>query len=273
MRHTTIAALNRYIKQPANFRVRYLLAGIALAAFIHIAASASAATITLQQGLNSYVHQDAFVRADVTSAGMSNAGAANNSSRTLAGSVGAPSNPTGPLRAIFSFPLTDIPVGSTINSVQFRIGSDPDTGTSSNADFTAELRTISTSFNEATATWNNTFASGMTMGGTVLSSTLINPEGALTVRTFATSPDLVAAMQSAVDASQPFNFAVVAQAAVETGAARVVFRMGSNTSTAVETLRPTLDIDYTPPVPEPCATTLALIALCCSLPGLRSARA
>jgi hypothetical protein len=160
-----------------------------------------------------------------------------------------------------------------INSVTFSIGRDPDTGNSINADFTTELRTISTSFVGSTATWNNTFGGGMILGSTVLSSTTMNPEGPLSIHTFASSLDLVAAVQSALDGSQPFNFAVVAQPAVETGASRVIFRMGRSTSllNPTDPQRPTLEIDYTV-VPEPSAAALIGLAIGWSMCGIRSRR-
>lgn len=248
-----LVTLRRFVYPQRSVCELWVIA-LVFSASLQLADDTFAAIITLQQGLSGYTHQDATVRTDGTSANVTN-----NTTRTLTGSVGAGS-PPGPLRAIFSFPMTGVPSNAVVNSATFHIGRDPDTGNSVSGSYTVDLRTISTSFNEVTATWNNTFAAGMTLGGAALSSTTMNPEGALAIHTFSSTPSLVSAVQASLDASLPFNFALVAQAAVETGTSRVIFRLGSNSSNLnlVDPLRPTLDIDYTV-VPEPDSAFLLLL--------------
>lgn len=230
--------------QPAiGLYVAMLLVGVGVA---------RAEVVTFQQGVNGYTHQDATVRNDPT-----NINAPNNTTRVLLGTL---INNSGVLRALFSFPLPGIAPGSVINSVKLTMGQDPDTGTSEDAEFTVEMRTISRSFFEGTGamgtggdTWNTTFGATqnpMTLGTTVLTSAVLNPETpGNTMHDFVSTPALVAAVQAAVNASQPFNFALVGSEAVENGTAtRKIFRLGSNTSSPTTTppnpIPPLLEINF-----------------------------
>jgi hypothetical protein len=181
----------------------------------------------------------------------------------------------GALRGLYSYPLTGvdggIPAGATINSVEFRVVQiEADTPASQDGDIAVELRAISESFSQGTgvidpvggATWNNTFGATMTLGATVLSSALMNPEPPVIPlpadpltwvhTTFPTSESLVAAVQAQLDANQPFNFALVFPSSEETSGVRKIIRTASNTelTTTVEN-RPQLIIDYTAPAGLP----------------------
>lgn len=227
---------------------------------------ASADVVSLQQNGGGYTHQDTFVRND----GAVNSNGNNNSqSRILTGALGNGSV----IRAIFSFPLTGIPSGATINSVTFGIHLGEEDGASINTVRTMELQSISESFTQTTATWNNTFGASMALGGTVLSSTTMAPRFTLPMGgypkpsyTFATSTSLVSAVQSSLNLSQPFNFAIVAQSAVEAGSERAIFRIVSNNSTMAADIpyRPMLTINYTA-VPE--ASSFALFSVIASAVG------
>ena len=146
----------------------------------------------------------------------------------------------------------------------FSIYQEADTSVSVAGNYTVELRSVSQSFDETTATWSNTFNGGMTLGGSALSSLTMDPEvAAITQHTFASSSALVALVQSAADGAQAVNLALLVPS-VENGGSRVVMRFGAdNSSFPLETSRPALTVDYTP-VPEPVSLTmLGLGALIC----------
>lgn len=255
---------------------------VAVATVLQVSGNVQAGTIiTLQSGVSptgTYQTQDAHVRNDGT-----NVATTDNNSRILFGAVA-----TGALRGLYSFPLSDIPAGATINSVEFHV-MQVDTDASSQAgDLTVELRSVSQSFAEGApvtgvggSNWNNTFGGSMTLGGSILSSATMNPRPATlpvpaTPSTwidtaFATSPGLVAAVQAQLDASQPFNFALVVPSNIETGGVRRFLRTPSNSEASTTTAnRPRLIIDYTASiVPEPNAAALVVLALVLPLLGVR----
>lgn len=260
--------------------IQWLVLAAAVMTFLQLAGSVQAGTIvTLQSGVSpsgTYQTQDAHVRNDGA-----NVATTDNNTRILFGAVA-----TGALRGLYSFPLSDIPAGSTINSVEFHV-MQIDTDASSQAgNLTVELRSVSQSFSEGAAVtgaggsnWNNTFGAAMTLGGSILSSATMNPRPAtLPVpatpstwidTTFTTSASLVAAVQAQLDASQPFNFSLVVPANIESGGIRRFMRTPSNSEAATTTAnRPRLIIDYTS-VPEPNVAALAAIALVLPLLGLR----
>jgi len=249
---------------------------------VQLAGSVRAGTIvTLQSGVSpsgTYQTQDAHVRNDGT-----NVATTDNNTRILFGAVA-----TGALRGLYSFPLSDIPAGATINAVEFHV-MQIDTDASSQAgNLTVELRSVSHGFAEGApvtgadgSNWNNTFGAAMTLGSSILSSATMNPRPAtLPVpatpstwidTTFATSSGLVAAVQAQLAASQPFNFSLVLQSNIETGGVRRFLRTPSNSEASTITdNRPRLIIDYTPAiVPEPSAAALTVLALVLPLLGVR----
>lgn len=255
---------NREFELPRRYGWQLLLTLVAVTAYyISSASIAWADSVTLQSGVSpagTYQTQDAHVRNDT-----GNLGKTDNNTRILFGAL-----PTGALRGLFSYPLTGfeggIPTGATINSVEFQIVQvDIDTNAANvAAEYAFELRTISESFAQGTgvldppngSSWNNTFGATMTLGGTVLTSALMNTKPEVIPiqtdsstwinTTFATSPTLVAAVQAQLNANQPFNFALVAPAAVETSGIRSFIRVPSNTElTTTAENRPRLIIDYT----------------------------
>lgn len=261
--------------------VRRLALVAAVTTFLSLAGGVRAGTIvTLQSGVSpaaTYQTQDAHVRNDGA-----NVATTDNNTRILFGAVA-----TGALRGLYSFPLSDIPAGSTINSVEFHVMQVDTDANSQAGDLTVELRSVSQSFSEGAAVtgaggsnWNNTFGAAMTLGGSILSSATMNPRPAtLPVTTtpstwidtaFTTSAGLVAAVQAQLDASQPFNFSLVVPASIETGGVRRFMRTPSNSeATTTMANRPRLIIDYTPAVPEPIAAALAALALVLPLIGVR----
>lgn len=227
---------------------------VVLAATLGVLAASTtthASVITFKQVSSGYQHDDAFVnQATPTATG--------NTTRILSGRTLGP--PAGDIRLLFSFPLTGIPALSTIDSVTLTLTQEADTGTSVDANYTVELRSISEGFTEATATWNNTFGGTMTLGSTALSSLSLNPEtiGA-NPKTFASSTSWVALTQAAFNANQPLNFAMVVPS-VEGGLDRVMMRFYSSdqTNPTDETRAPILTVNYTE-IPEP--ASLGLLGL------------
>jgi hypothetical protein len=169
------------------------------------------------------------------------------------------------LRGLYSYPLTGIPSGATINSVEFHVMQvDSDAPASTAGPVAIELRSISESFSQGTgvldppdgSSWNNTFGATMTLGSTVLTSAMMDakPETVPVTgtpstwieTTFATSASLVAAVQAQLNASQPFNFALVLPSSLETSGERRIFRTPSNTEVNTGLVnRPRLIIDFT----------------------------
>jgi hypothetical protein len=261
--------------------IQWLALAAAVIMIVQLAGNARAGTIlTLQSGVSpsgTYQTQDAHVRNDGT-----NVATTDNNTRILFGAVA-----TGALRGLYSFPLSDIPAGATINSVEFHVMQVDTDANSQAGNLTVELRSVSQSFSEGAAVtgaggsnWNNTFGAAMTLGGSILSSATMNPRPATlpvpaTPSTwidtaFTTSSGLVAAVQTQLDASQPFNFTLVVPSSIETGGIRRFMRTPSNSEAATTTAnRPKLIIDYTPAVPEPSAAALAVLALALSLLGVR----
>lgn len=209
---------------------------------------AAADVIAFEEGVSptsGYTHQLATVRND---AGKDTS--PNNTVRALAGTVG-----DGALRSIFSFDIAAIPDGATVDSVTFEIYQEDDTGTSVAGAYAVELRTISSSFSENTATWANTFGSGTTLGSETLSTLVMDPEVAATTHhTFASSAAFVTAVQDAIDSDSAFNFALVVPA-VENQGSRVVMRFGAeDADTDLDLLVPVLTVNYS--VPEPGAIAI-----------------
>jgi hypothetical protein len=94
----------------------------------------------------------------------------------------------------------------------------------------------------------------MTLGSTVLSSAMMDADPGFPTpvapvdTTFATSVDLVAAVQAQLNASQSFNFSLVLTPSYETSSLRRIFRTTSNSDTSATLAnRPRLIIDYTAP--------------------------
>jgi hypothetical protein len=210
--------------------------------------------VTYVQGgspTTAYTHQDAGVRNDG-----SNTGTPNNTPRVLVGGQTGSS-----FRGLFSFDLQGIPTGATIDSVSLQLRYEADTGTSGTAAIPVELRSLSGSFNEATATWSNTFGnSSLAIGTSPLASLTIAPDGVSTQNvTFVSTSAFVNGVQAALDNGSPFNFAMVAPTA-EGQTARNIFRFFSNGETVAN--RPRLAINFTATaVPEPGSMALATCGL------------
>jgi hypothetical protein len=189
-----------------------------------------------------------------------------NNTRIVFGSLQASVGEGKSVRGLFSYPLTDIPSGSTINSVEFHVVQlEYDSPASENGPVPVELRAVSQSFSEGTnvmgsggSNWNNTFGATMTLGGAVLTSAMLDADPGSPVpatpidTTFASSAGFVAAVQTQLSAGQPFNFALVLPPSYETSSVRRIFRTTSNSDlTAAMANRPRLIIDYTAPLGVP----------------------
>lgn len=231
--------------------------------------TSTAAVITFQQGVNpsgSYTGGASTYIRSGTSATVNNNGASTN---LIIGAVPAAGNPL--IRGLFSYDLSLIPAGATINSVTASLTPYQADGSSLNANFTLNLQQLSTPFVESQATWNNAATStlwttpGGDFSGTALSSIVLNPV-TLTpnvTRTFNSSAGFVSAVQSSLDASQPFQF-IVKMANESPGGRAVFFFVDDENSGAIGTsaMRPSLTVDYTP-VPEPNPVGMVLCGLVC----------
>ncbi|MBX3435532.1 MAG: hypothetical protein KF847_19620 [Pirellulales bacterium] len=242
-----------------------LAVGIAVAAAAAPWHECRATLVTLQSGVSpsgTYQTQDAHVRND-------NLTQTDNNTRILVASLSG-ANAGKSLRGLFSYPLTDIPAGATINSVTFRVmqvdGEFTSTGggganNNTGGDVTVEMHSISQSFSQGTgvagiggANWNNTFGGSMTLGPVLSSATMnaIPPSlptqsnSASWVTTdFNSTLSLVGAVQAQLNAGQPFNFALTLTAADEVSGLRRLIRMPSNTEVTTGLAnRPALIIDY-----------------------------
>lgn len=266
----TILFPSSVLRRPARCAIHWLAIVVAVATFVQPSGNTWADMVVLQSGISpsgTYQTQDAHVRSDQITT-------TDNNTRILFGYL-----PTGVFRGLYSYPLTDIPAGATINSVEFHVMQiDTDTNAAAvGGNFTVELRTISQSFSQGGGVnWDNTFGSNgsMTLGGTVLSSTTMNPKPAvlpvLTTpstwieHTFATSSSLVAAVQTQLTANQPFNFALVASPEPMSSGIRSFIRTASNSDASASNVnRPWLIIDYTvSSVPEASSFAFFSIAMC-----------
>jgi len=232
-----------------------------------------AALITLQSGVSpsiAYQTQDAHVRND-------NLAQTDNNTRIVFGSLAGASAGKS-LRGLYSYPLTDIPAGATIDSVTFTVVQvDADSPASTGGDVTVELRSVSQGFSQGTGTggtgganWNNTFGAAMTLSAAPLSVATMNPNPLVVpaqatpstwiTTTFPSTPDFVAAVQSQLDANLPFNFSLLLPptASGEGSGVRRVFRTPSNSEVGTGAgNRPILTINYT--VPEPTAIICILM--------------
>lgn len=255
---------NRDAELSRRYGLWFVLLAIAAAAPILLSTHARADVVTLQSGVgptDAYRTQDAHVRND-------NLTKTDNNTRIVFGSLVGTPGAGKSLRGLYSYPLTGfdggIPAGATINSVEFHVMQvDSDAPASTAGPVSIELRSISESFLQGTgvldppdgSSWNNTFGATMTLGSTILTSALMDakpetvpvtgtPETWIET-TFATSPDLVAAVQAQLNASQPFNFSLVLPSNLETSGERRIFRTPSNTEVNTGLVnRPLLIIDY-----------------------------
>lgn len=261
--HPMILEMKRESESTRRFGCRPMLAVVAVTMSLLAAGNARADVVTFQSGVSptdAYRTQDAHVRND-------NLTKTDNNTRIVFGSlVGTPGEGKS-LRGLYSYPLTGIPSGATINSVEFRVMQvDSDAPASAAGPVSVELRSISEGFSQGTgvldppdgSSWNNTFGATMSLGGTILSSAMMDAKPAtLPVTgtpatwietTFATSESLVAAVQAQLNASQPFNFALVLPTSLETSGERRIFRTPSNTEVSTGLVnRPRLIVGYTAP--------------------------
>jgi hypothetical protein len=261
--------IHRDIQLTRRYGCQIALFAIAVAVSVQISTHARADVVTLQSGVSpadTYRTQDAHVRND-------NLPKTDNNTRIVFGSLVGTPGAGKSLRGLYSYPLTGfdggIPAGATINSVEFHVMQvDSDAPASTAGPISIELRSISESFLQGTgvldppdgASWNNTFGATMTLGSTILTSATMDAKPATVPvtgapetwieTTFATSPDLVAAVQAQLNASQPFNFSLVLPTSFETSGERRIFRTPSNTEVNTGLVnRPRLIIDYTVSTP------------------------
>lgn len=272
---------------------KLLALGVAVAATAAPWSFCHATVVTLQSGISpsgTYQTQDAHVRNNPSTGGNTGVNQADNNTRIVFGSLATTSGVNPAIRGLFSYPLTGIPSGATINSVSFTvIQVDADSPASVGGPLTVELHSISRSFTEGTgnptnptggSTWNNTFADAgnpMALGSTLATATM-NPDpidsGGVTpvtgssstwiTTTFGSTLSLVNAVQTQLNANQPFNFALTLTAADEVSGVRKIFRVPSNseqnfngTIGTLTTNRPALIIDYTA-IPE--ASSLLMVS-------------
>ncbi|MCB1132921.1 MAG: hypothetical protein KDN05_17490, partial [Verrucomicrobiae bacterium] len=198
---------------------------------------ATPAEITFREGVGGYSHAATFIRADSRSW---NSGARD---QILVGKlIGG-----NPLRAVFSFPLTGIPAGVTVNHVTLDLWTDAGAGTGTVG--ALELRKLSGTPVEGTGTGTNS-ADGAGTGATwlrrtdslawtsaggdfettVLSTVPGFPATATNVRkTFPSTSSLVSAFQDASGSGQPLNLMVISPGS-ESGEGSLFTRISSDDS-------------------------------------------
>ncbi len=152
-------------------------------------------------------------------------------------------------RGLFSFDLSALPDGATLGNVSFTLTINfPDSGSGSTL-IPLELHLLTSSFNEATVTWNTQPANT-----TLLSSLSIAPTSVTNGQTITwnSTPAFLAAAQAAADANGTLNFALrLADANEAAATTRNIFFFDSN-DTAAGSTRPLLTVMAV--VPEPSAS-------------------
>lgn len=216
------------------------------------ASSSFAVTSTLTSTSNNYIRNDATTT--------------NNGSATTV-TAGRLSTDPGTVRTLFATSLSGLPAGATITSVTFNLtraglGSTASTGGTVNL----ELYQLTRAFVEASSTWQSYGTGNWTTPGgdfsTLLGTAASDPTVGTGILSFASTPALVAAVQSAYNASTNFSMLMKLENSAESVAVQREFIFYSDDYTTSAD-RPKLIVEYTV-VPEPASALLAAagLALC-----------
>lgn len=235
--------------------------------FLATASVSEAATVILRQGSTPTTDYE------IGNAGIREDNPNGNYGASPSGTAGRLTGPTGSrLRSVFSYSLSAIPAGATIDSISMFLRGEKDDPDSVTGQFVFDLHALSGSFVEGTSnngntsigfvTWNNRTTStgwgtpGGTFSSTVLSSINVNSEENAGVNyTFQSSSDFVAAAQLALDGGTPL--ALLLKLSDETLTGRRIFFYDTDDATVIAN-RPALVINYT--IPEPATAMLAALA-------------
>lgn len=222
--------------------------------FVGTLSATSADTLILRDNLNSYTGQtDTGIRSDQAT------GTPTGATTPVGYTAGAVK-----LSDLFSFNLSTLPTGATINSISLTLTTaSADASTDNNV--TLGLYATTKTFVISQATWNlaSTGNSWTTPGGDYSSSTLLSslttdPTTALagTALSFSSSSAFVSTAQAALDGGTALQFLLTVDPSTLTPGARAIFQLATDNYTGTATYLPTLTIDYTA-VPEPTSLTLA----------------
>lgn len=217
-----------------------------------IALSRAQSTVSLREGVDGYQHVGALIRADSTS---QNSGARD---QLIIGKT------SGAVRAVFSFGLSSIPSGSTVTSATLSVWTDAQSSTAVGTVGTLELHRLTGTPVEGTGTTSGGAGTGVTWlsrdgqtgighswttaGGDYDAAILSSVPGFNTLtpnvqKTFASTPDLVAALQSALDQGQSLNLLALSPT-TEAGSSSAYTRLSSDDSTD-NAQRPLLTVTFT----------------------------
>lgn len=174
--------------------------------------------------------------------------------------VGGNPGARGNLRGALAFDLSHIPAGSTIHSVSLTLNGNLVVGSGGTyLDF--ELFSLDGDLVETEATWNRASVGdewttpGGDFGGLSL-STLFG-QNTTGLKEFVSTIAFVEAAQEALDADQPLSMMLTALGAENLSESWYMrFTSDDNANLA---LRPTLNLQYTAPIPEPAAASLLLL--------------
>lgn len=233
-------------------RLFRLIAASALAIVAAAAFCRAQSTVSLREGSDGYQHVGALIRADSTS---QNSGARD---QLIIGKTG------GALRAVFSFGLSSIPPGSTVTSATLSLWTDAQSSTAVGTVGTLELHRLTATPVEGTGTTSGGAGTGVTWlsrdgqtgsghawstaGGDYDATILSSVPGFNTLtpnvqKNFASTPDLVAALQSALDQGQSLNLLALSPT-TEAGSSSAYTRLSSDDSTD-NAQRPLLTVTFT----------------------------
>jgi hypothetical protein len=176
--------------------------------------------------------------------------------------VGGNPGVRGNMRGVLAFDLSHIPAGSTIHGVRLTLNGNLVVG-DGGAYLDFELFKLGGDVVETQTTWTRASAGNdwATPGGDFggLSLSTLFGQNTTGVKEFVSTVAFVEAAQEALDQGRSLSMMLTALAAENLGSSWYMrFTSDDNSSLAQ---RPTLDIQYTVPVPEPAAAVLLLVAV------------
>jgi len=229
---------------------------ILLTSSMMLVTEANAAVITLQDGVSptsGYSGESStFIRSDNPTTNYN----AYLDSTIITGNTASGAD----IRGLFSFDLSVLPSGATINSVTFILTAVSNDSTSGASPLQLDILPLATAFTAGGATWNtyNGTNAWTTPGGdyssSPLSTVMLTPNAIVAgnTATFASTTSFVSFVQGAYNSSTLAQF--ILKLDNETGTTRDIFFFGGDAAPN-SSYRPSLTINYTT-VPEPSVTAM-----------------